>query len=75
METSMSIYSITRRIVIFIGIMLPAIFLMACSTSPEVLNIGDKAPEFTLTAADNELISLRDYYGSPVLLYFHMAVG
>jgi hypothetical protein len=75
METNISFYSETRKIINFLLIVVIAILVMACETSPDVLTIGDKAPEFTLTAADNRIISLSDYYGSPVLLYFHMAVG
>lgn len=33
------------------------------------------APGFTLPAANGNQVSLSDYSGRPVLLYFHMANG
>ncbi|MGM0566142.1 MAG: thioredoxin-dependent thiol peroxidase [Bacteroidota bacterium] len=32
---------------------------------------GQKAPEFTATDQDGNTVSLRDYYGSKVVLYFY----
>ena len=37
--------------------------------------VGSKAPDFTLANAAGGDVSLADYAGQPVLLYFHMAVG
>ena len=36
-----------------------------------MLNIGDKAPEFTLPNQDNVEISLRDLLGKWIVLYFY----
>ena len=36
-----------------------------------MLKVGDKAPDFTLTADDGREISLKDYKGKRVLLYFY----
>ena len=36
-----------------------------------MLKVGDKAPEFTLTSDDGKQISLKDYKGKRVLLYFY----
>ena len=36
-----------------------------------MLKVGDKAPEFTLTSDEGEQISLRDYKGKRVILYFY----
>ncbi|HEY8964745.1 MAG TPA: thioredoxin-dependent thiol peroxidase [Alphaproteobacteria bacterium] len=35
------------------------------------LNIGDKAPDFTLPASGGETISLKSLKGQPVVLYFY----
>jgi len=36
-----------------------------------MLNVGDKAPEFTLTADDGMQVSLSDYRGQKVVIYFY----
>jgi thioredoxin-dependent peroxiredoxin len=36
-----------------------------------MLKVGDKAPDFTLTADSGEKISLKDYRGKKVILYFY----
>ncbi|MDX1900960.1 MAG: thioredoxin-dependent thiol peroxidase [Gammaproteobacteria bacterium] len=35
------------------------------------LQIGDKAPEFTLNSDQNKTISLKDFRGKKVILYFY----
>jgi cytochrome oxidase Cu insertion factor (SCO1/SenC/PrrC family) len=37
--------------------------------------VGDAAPAFTLDSASGEAVSLSDYAGKPVLLYFSMGPG
>jgi cytochrome oxidase Cu insertion factor (SCO1/SenC/PrrC family) len=37
--------------------------------------VGDTAPGFTLEAASGGPVSLSDYAGKPVLLYFSMGPG
>jgi cytochrome oxidase Cu insertion factor (SCO1/SenC/PrrC family) len=37
--------------------------------------VGADAPAFTLANALGDPVSLSDYQGQPVLLFFHMAVG
>lgn len=37
--------------------------------------VGDAAPAFTLESASGETVSLSDYAGKPVLLYFSMGPG
>ena len=72
----------------YIGvILLLSILLVACGgdgDEPAVinhddqsrLNLGEAAPAFTLPTADGGTVSLADYQGkTPVLLFFHMAVG
>ena len=36
-----------------------------------MLNVGDKAPEFTLTADDGTPVSLADYRGQKLVIYFY----
>ena len=36
-----------------------------------MLNIGDKAPEFTLEDKDGKTVSLSDFAGKKVVLYFY----
>ncbi len=36
-----------------------------------MLDIGDKAPEFTLPDKDGNMVSLRDFIGKKVVLYFY----
>ena len=54
-----------------------AVVLSACATQPEVGSslVGTMAPDFTLANTDGGQTSLSDYQGTPVLLFFHMAVG
>ena len=53
-----------------------SIVLTACSSASEGLNVGDQAPEFSLSSSKGSDVALNDYLGEkPVLLYFHMAKG
>jgi cytochrome oxidase Cu insertion factor (SCO1/SenC/PrrC family) len=45
------------------------VLLTACA------NNNSQAPDFTLANATGKEVSLSDFKGKPVLLYFHMAVG
>ncbi len=40
-----------------------------------MLSVGDRAPDFALSAHDGRTISLRDYRGRKVLLWFYPAAG
>ncbi len=58
-------------------LLLTLLLFSACSSNKAVDNalIGTIAPDFTL---QNTLVgetSLSDFKGTPVLLFFHMAVG
>ncbi len=65
-----------RRVFLIISMALVAILITACGTPESGLEAGDRAPDFSLTAADGDTVSLSDYRGEqPVLLYFHMALG
>ena len=37
----------------------------------KVLKVGDKAPEFHVTADDGEKVSLGEYRGKNVILFFY----
>ncbi len=51
------------------------LLLAACNgATPDTVKRTD-APDFTLEDATGGEVSLADYSGKPVLLYFHMAVG
>jgi len=66
-----------KKTVSLILISLFVVVLAACSSQPEVENplVGTNAPDFTLDNALGGQVSLSDYSGKPVLLFFHMAVG
>lgn len=51
--------------------------LAACQPAPALVTAESKdlAPAFTLPSSDGSQVSLADYAGQPVLLYFHMANG
>ena len=55
------------------------ILLAGCASpaqpAPESSLIGSTAPDFTLDNTLGGKTTLSDYSGTPVLLFFHMAVG
>jgi cytochrome oxidase Cu insertion factor (SCO1/SenC/PrrC family) len=60
-----------------------AIFAAACTRDAATpsrqregpIAVGDTAPAFTLQSASGGPVSLSDYAGKPVLLYFSMGPG
>jgi len=50
------------------------ITLLSACTSQTASEVT-KAPDFTLPNALGGEVSLRDYAGKPIFLFFHMAVG
>lgn len=54
-----------------------AFILAACGSPPSSASslVGTVAPDFQLENALGGTTSLSDYSGTPVLLFFHMAVG
>ena len=58
-----------------VAVLVLAALLTACGGRTDDIRVGVDAPDFTLQSARGETVSLSDYRGQPVLLYFHMAVG
>lgn len=48
-----------------------AIFVYGVVLSQTKLNVGDKAPDFTARDQDGRTVSLSDYKGKKVILYFY----
>lgn len=65
------------RYAVRLCVVLPVLLVLAAcglvDDQPEI--VGQDAPAFTLPAASGGEVSLADYSGQPVLLYFHMAGG
>jgi peroxiredoxin Q/BCP len=45
--------------------------LAGCHYAPEVVNEGDPAPDFSAVTDAGERVSLSDFRGKPVVLYFY----
>jgi len=76
MDHKMIATSRLRRFFLIISMALVAILITVCGTPETGLEAGDRAPDFSLQAADGVTVSLSEYRGEqPVLLYFHMALG
>ena len=58
----------TKIVRIFIFILL--LFMASLSLEANALEIGDKAPEFSLPNIDGEMVSLSDFKGSIIMLDF-----
>ncbi len=76
MDRKVTTASSIKRVFLIVSMVLVAILITACGTPESGLEVGDRAPDFSLQAADGDTVSLSDYRGErPVLLYFHMALG
>lgn len=66
-----------NRLLYFVLFALLVLLLAGCGGEGETneIEIGATAPGFSLANAAGGEVSLADYAGKPVLLYFHMAVG
>ncbi len=54
---------------------LSIILLLTACDEKQGIAVGGTAPDFSLPNAAGGEVSLADFQGKPVLLYFHMAVG
>jgi cytochrome oxidase Cu insertion factor (SCO1/SenC/PrrC family) len=61
----------------FTVLVLLSLLIAGCASPPTPLPslVGSSAPDFTLDNALGGQTTLSDYEGTPVLLFFHMAVG
>lgn len=67
----------SRKLAVSILFVLLAVVLSACGSSSEETSplVGSMAPDFSLANTNGGQTSLSEYRGTPVLLFFHMAVG
>ena len=68
----------SRRALGFVLLAGLSLLLAACGGASDTgdIAVGQPAPDFTLTdALTGNDVSLSDYAGQPVLLFFHMAQG
>mgnify|MGYP001828511658 FL=1 len=66
----------TILLTLLVLLLIATVLLQACSSTPEGIQVGAQAPDFTLPSSEGTQVSLSDYTGEqPVLLFFHMANG
>jgi peroxiredoxin len=65
----------TRRwMSVMAAVLLSGVLLLLGSNPVMALQVGDKAPDFSLPATTAEKISLADYVGKkPVVVFFYIA--
>ena len=59
-----------RKISIILAIIAPISLLMLSCNPPQIPQVGDKAPDFTLESIDGKSISINDFRGKTVLVVF-----
>ena len=66
-----------RKLISLAILLITVLLLSACSSDNAVDSglIGTTAPDFTLENTQGGETSLSEFQGTPVLLFFHMAVG
>ena len=63
-----------KRITFIISILgLMNLSNLSAAEDPAAVKVGDKAPNFTLTSADEKSVSLSDFEGKNVVLVFSRA--
>lgn len=63
------------RPIFALGILFGLLLVLTGCGSSSAIQVGATAPDFTLADARGGDVSLSDFSGQPVLLFFHMAVG
>ena len=65
------------KIFLIVVFLTAGILLTACDSNSlsNQIRVGNPAPDFILNNSDGSPISLSEYKGQPVLLFFHMAEG
>ena len=65
------------KIILIVVLLTTGILLSACdgNSSSSQIRVGNPAPDFTLNNSGGSPVSLSEYKGQPVLLFFHMAEG
>ena len=65
------------KTILIIVFLIVGILLTACddNSSSNQIRVGNQAPDFILNNSGGSPVSLSDYKGQPVLLFFHMAEG
>ncbi len=67
---------IKSKLLLVSVILILALLLAACgSISSDEIAVGNPAPDFELLDSDDNTVTLDEYEGQPVLLFFHMAGG
>lgn len=65
-----------QKFVLLFFLLIAGILMTSCGNSAsDQIGIGNPAPDFTLNNSEGTPVSLSDYNGQPVLLFFHMAEG
>ncbi len=79
MRSALTMAAIGLVAIIMVGLLRPSSTLTAStstsssSSAPVGFQVGDVAPNFTLTTLDGKQVSLSDYRGKPVMLNFWYA--
>jgi thioredoxin-dependent peroxiredoxin len=67
-SSSARITPVMKRI---LSLVIPALALFASLQAAEVPAVGSKAPDFTLQSQEGKTVSLKDFKGQWVVLYFY----
>jgi peroxiredoxin Q/BCP len=63
--------TLARRLVFALPLLLAAVAPLAHAGNPAAPAVGEPAPDFALTSNEGHAVSLKDYLGKWVVLYFY----